>query len=111
MSRYIWQPRQRSKAALRNAAARANAAKTTPSTGTPAAKPMVADRGEHHAHALREAGWRLRLGLCRWPEPWPDQGAEDEPVGRVAQAGKRPTANTSVCANSSHPRRDAKRCR
>jgi hypothetical protein len=37
MNRYVWQPRQRSKAALSNAAASASAVKTTPTAVTPKA--------------------------------------------------------------------------
>ena len=90
MSRYIWQPRQKSKAALRNAARQGERGEDDPrAPAAPAAKPIVPIAGEHHAHALGEAGRRLRLGLGRRPEPWPDQVTEDEPVGGVAQAGQR----------------------
>src|SRR5215469_1300326 len=49
-----------------------------------------ADRGEGHAHALREP-WRCRrLKLCRWTEPRPDQGSVDDSVRRVPKARQRP---------------------
>src|ERR1700751_5648383 len=49
-----------------------------------------ADPGDHHAHALRETRWRLGFCSRRWSEPWPDQIAVQESVGRETQAGQRP---------------------
>src|SRR5215472_853178 len=54
-----------------------------PDDGRPGQIADRADRGERHAHALREP-WRcLRLKFCRGTEPRPDQGSVDDSVGCV----------------------------
>src|ERR1039457_6733563 len=88
MNRYTWQPRQRSKTTLRNAAISARAKNETARSRAQGVA-QDAGRRDDHAHALREPRWRLGLGTRRRPQPGPDQPPVQEAVRRVPQPGER----------------------
>ncbi len=62
---------------------RANPVAMRPSSGTPAAKPMAPDDGEHEADQLRELQRRHRFLLGDRPEPRSDEALENQAVGML----------------------------
>src|ERR1700761_4022994 len=103
MNRYMWQPRQKSKAEFRNAAASANAAKTIPRTGRPAAKPSVPTAVNTMPTPWEKRGGASGSVLDGGPSRGRTRERKTSPYGAYRSPASAPTANTSVWAASSQP--------